>query len=292
MSGYSFSHQFYQRWIQAPDQVRGAIVQELKDIMTLLQTDTTVSEFTFTQPDLDAHLDELYAQDEAEKAKIAEQQRVAQEEERLKQEALEQQRAEKARSEAEEKARQDQARDDKERKEREVARAEKEKLAIAKAEAEKQATDQAESVRQQAADADAKLLESDHAEDKTPPQATPQTATATLTVPTNPLQQGLGNEGSEKDADVEKDTDPTHQGIADSAHQNPVATDKVPAKVSVPEAQLSETTLIGNDQEAFIHELETRIDDYLSEQMAEMSENLKAWVREEVKRQIERSQQS
>ena len=60
MSSYSFSHQFYQRWTCAPEPVRAAITQELKDITTLLQSDTSFEDFTFNTHDLDAHVDELY----------------------------------------------------------------------------------------------------------------------------------------------------------------------------------------------------------------------------------------
>lgn len=42
------------------------------------------------------------------------------------------------------------------------------------------------------------------------------------------------------------------------------------------------------EQDAFVGELEMHIDDYLSEQMTQMSENLKAWLREEVKQQLQR----
>ena len=40
------------------------------------------------------------------------------------------------------------------------------------------------------------------------------------------------------------------------------------------------------DPETLINELETRIDDYLSEQMAQLSEDLKSWLRDEVKRHL------
>ncbi|MFP3354778.1 hypothetical protein R0K04_25845, partial [Pseudoalteromonas sp. SIMBA_153] len=56
MSSYSFSHQFYQRWTCAPEPVRAAITQELKDITTLLQSDTSFEDFTFNTHDLDAHV--------------------------------------------------------------------------------------------------------------------------------------------------------------------------------------------------------------------------------------------
>jgi len=68
MSSYSFSHQFYQRWTCAPEPVRAAITQELKDITTLLQADTPFESFEFNTHDLDAHVDELYDNYNAEQA--------------------------------------------------------------------------------------------------------------------------------------------------------------------------------------------------------------------------------
>ena len=68
MSSYSFSHQFYQRWTCAPEPVRAAITQELKDIITLLQTQTPFESFVFSTPDLDTHVDELYDNHDAEQA--------------------------------------------------------------------------------------------------------------------------------------------------------------------------------------------------------------------------------
>jgi hypothetical protein len=51
----------------------------------------------------------------------------------------------------------------------------------------------------------------------------------------------------------------------------------------------AEPIALSQEQEDFVRELEVRIDDYLSEQMADMSENLKAWLRDEVQRQLARS---
>ena len=77
MSSYSFSHQFYQHWTQAPETVRTAIVQELIDITDLLQTDTPFEKFVFSIHDLDAHLDDLYCAHEAKQAAIKEQEKQA-----------------------------------------------------------------------------------------------------------------------------------------------------------------------------------------------------------------------
>lgn len=92
MSSYSFSHQFYQRWTRAPEPIRAAIIQELTDITSLLQTDTPFEAFVFSAPDLDAHLNDLYKNHNAEQAvakAIAEkqtQQRAAAEQRRLEEE--------------------------------------------------------------------------------------------------------------------------------------------------------------------------------------------------------------
>ena len=69
MPGYSFSHQFYRHWTHTPTSVREAIVDELSDIIDLLHPNTALAEFRFTQPDLDAHIDSLYAEHYAELAK-------------------------------------------------------------------------------------------------------------------------------------------------------------------------------------------------------------------------------
>jgi|GEM_PF-3824580 len=69
MPGYSFSHQFYRHWTDTPNRVREAIVDELSDIIDLLHPNTALAEFRFTQPDLDAHIDSLYAEHYAELTK-------------------------------------------------------------------------------------------------------------------------------------------------------------------------------------------------------------------------------
>ena len=68
MSSYSFSQHFYQRWTCAPEPVRASITQELEDITSLLQTESPFESFTFQTHDLDAHVDELYENYEAEQA--------------------------------------------------------------------------------------------------------------------------------------------------------------------------------------------------------------------------------
>ena len=45
-------------------------------------------------------------------------------------------------------------------------------------------------------------------------------------------------------------------------------------------------TKLNAEHEALLNELETQIDDYLTEQMLQMSENLKSWLRAEVSRQL------
>ena len=95
MSSYSFSHQFYQRWTCAPEPIRAAITQELKDITTLLQNDTPFESFVFNTHDLDTHIDELYENHEAEQAiakaitdKKAEEQATAEKQQREEQQKV------------------------------------------------------------------------------------------------------------------------------------------------------------------------------------------------------------
>lgn len=290
MAGYAFSHQFYQRWSQAPAQVRAAIVQDLKDIMTLLQTDTTVAEFAFTQPDLDEYLDELYAQDRIQKAADAEAIRIAQEQERVEREALEAQRKEEERLE-------------KEQLEQEQLAQERLEIARLEAEAKQKDYEQAELQRAQ------QQAEAEQAEQQAATVANEQeisgdgeqTATLTIVPQLDAKIQSLDTvTASTATPNVSA---PTTQ---EEVNQEGVVQENVPANTvqekvieeSVAQEFLSHTEkesapaepiALSQEQENFVRELEVRIDDYLSEQMADMSENLKAWLRDEVQRQLART---
>jgi hypothetical protein len=281
MAGYAFSHQFYQHWSQAPAQVRAAIVQDLKDIMTLLQTDTTVAEFAFTQPDLDGYLDEVYAQDRIQKAADAEKIRIAQEQERIEREALEAQRREEERLEKEQ-LEQEQL----EQERLEIARLEAaaKQDAYEKAELQRaqQQAEQAEAEQQAAIIAHEQEVAADieqtatltivpqlDAETQILSNATEPTATSNVTAPNN--QEGVTQAGITQENIVQ-------ETIAQEFLSH-TEKDRVPA----------EPVALSAEQEDFIRELEVRIDDYLSEQMADMSENLKAWLRDEVQRQLARA---
>lgn len=290
MAGYAFSHQFYQRWSQAPAQVRAAIVQDLKDIMTLLQTDTTVAEFAFTQPDLDGYLDELYAQDRIQKAADAEAIRIAQEQERVEREALEAQRKEEERLE-------------KEQLEQEQLAQERLEIARLEAEAKQKDYEQAELQRAQ------QQAEAEQAEQQAAAVANEQeisgdgeqTATLTIVPQLDAETQSLDTvTASTATPNVSA---PTTQ---EEVNQEGVVQENVPANTvqekvieeSVAQEFLSHTEkesapaepiALSQEQENFVRELEVRIDDYLSEQMADMSENLKAWLRDEVQRQLART---
>jgi len=291
MAGYAFSHQFYQHWSQAPAQVRAAIVQDLKDIMTLLQTDTTVAEFAFTQPDLDGYLDEVYAQDRIQKAADAEKIRIAQEQERIEREALEVQRREEERLEKEQ-LEQEQL----EQERLEIARleAEAKQDAYEKAELQRaqQQAEQAEAEQQAAIIAHEQEVAADieqtatltivpqlDAETQILSNATEPTATPNVTPPTN--QEGVTQAGITQENIVQGNIAQKNivQETIAQEFLSHTEKDRVPA----------EPVALSAEQEDFIRELEVRIDDYLSEQMADMSENLKAWLRDEVQRQLARA---
>ena len=287
MAGYAFSHQFYQRWTQAPGQVRGAIVQELKDIMTLLQTDTTVAEFAFTQPDLDGYLDELYAQDRIQKAADAEAIRIAQEQERAEREALEAQRKEEERLE-------------KEQLEQEQLAQERLEIARLEAEAKQKDYEQAELQRaQQQAEAEQQAVAVANEQETSGDGE--QTATLTIVPQLDAEIQSLDTVTAP--TATPNVSAPTTQ---EEVNQEGVVQENVPANTvqekvieeSVAQEFLSHTEkesapaepiALSQEQENFVRELEVRIDDYLSEQMADMSENLKAWLRDEVQRQLART---
>lgn len=261
MSSYSFSHQFYQRWTCAPDPVRASIIQELTDITTLLQHDTPFETFVFSTHDLDAHLDTLYENHEAEQAiakAIAEkqaQERAAAEKERLEEE----QRLEKERLEKEKQAK---AVADAKQKEEEILRA-----AAAKQEQqhnEQPAHKQATSVDDNASSKNITSKNDTDAVDKLEATKTDATKIATDT----------DRKSIQEPANIANVTN----GAND--HNMKTVIDKAVSDAAIP-LSLKDTKL-GASHPELIRELEMHVDDYLSEQMMQISENLKSWLRAEL----------
>lgn len=262
MSSYSFSHQFYQRWTCAPDPVRASIIQELTDITTLLQHDTPFETFVFSTHDLDDHLDTLYENHEAEQAiakAIAEKQakeRAAAEKERLEEE----QRLEKERLEKEKQAK---AAVDAKQKEEETLRA----AEAAKQEQqhnEQPAHKQATSVDDNASSKNITSKNDTDAVDKLEATKTDATKTAT-------------------DTDKKSIQEPANiANVTNGANDHNMKTviDKAVSDAAIP-LSLKDTKL-GASHPELIRELEMHVDDYLSEQMMQISENLKSWLRAEL----------
>lgn len=261
MSSYSFSHQFYQRWTCAPDSVRASIIQELTDITTLLQHDTPFETFVFSTHDLDAHLDNLYENHEAEQAiakAIAEkqaQERAAAEKERLEEE----QRLEKERLEKEKQAK---AVADAKQKEEETLRA-------AAAKQEQQHNEQLDHKRATSVDDNdsSKNITSKNDTDAVEKlEATKTDATKTAT-----------------DTDRKSIQEPANiANVTNGANDHNMKTviDKAVSDAAIP-SSLKDTKL-GASHPELIRELEMHVDDYLSEQMMQISENLKSWLRAEL----------
>jgi len=261
MSSYSFSHQFYQRWTCAPDPVRASIIQELTDITTLLQHDTPFETFVFSTHDLDAHLDILYENHEAEQAiakAIAEkqaQERAAAEKERLEEE----QRLEKERVEKEKQAK---AVADAKQKEEETLRA-------AAAKQEQQHDEQLDHKRATSVDDNdsSKNITSKNDTDVVEKlEATKTDATKTAT-----------------DTDRKSIQEPANiANVTNGANDHNMKTviDKAVSDAAIP-LSLKDTKL-GASHPELIRELEMHVDDYLSEQMMQISENLKSWLRAEL----------
>ena len=262
MSSYSFSHQFYQRWTCAPDPVRASIIQEPTDISTLLQHDTPFETFVFSTHDLDAHLDTLYENHEAEQAiakAIAEKQakeRAAAEKERLEEE----QRLEKERLEKEKQAK---AVADAKQKEEETLRA----AEAAKQEQqhnEQPAHKQATSVDDNASSKNITSKNDTDAVDKLEATKTDATKIATDT----------DRKSIQEPANIANVTN----GAND--HNMKTVIDKAVSDAAIP-LSLKDTKL-GASHPELIRELEMHVDDYLSEQMMQISENLKSWLRAEL----------
>lgn len=261
MSSYSFSHQFYQRWTCAPDPVRASIIQELTDITTLLQHDTPFETFVFSTHDLDDHLDTLYENHEAEQAiakAIADKQakeRAAAEKERLEEE----QRLEKERLEKEKQAK---AVADAKQKEEETLRA-------AAAKQEQQHNEQLDHKRATSVDDNdsSKNITSKNVTDAVEKlEATKTDATKTAT-----------------DTDRKSIQEPANiANVTNGANDHNMKTviDKAVSDAAIP-LSLKDTKL-GASHPELIRELEMHVDDYLSEQMMQISENLKSWLRAEL----------
>lgn len=261
MSSYSFSHQFYQRWTCAPDPVRASIIQELTDITTLLQHDTPFETFVFSTHDLDDHLDTLYENHEAEQAiakAIAEKQakeRAAAEKERLEEE----QRLEKERLEKEKQAK---AVADAKQKEEETLRA-------AAAKQEQQHNEQLDHKRATSVDDNdsSKNITSKNVTDAVEKlEATKTDATKIAT-----------------DTDKKSIQEPANiANVTNGANDHNMKTviDKAVSDAAIP-LSLKDTKL-GASHPELIRELEMHVDDYLSEQMMQISENLKSWLRAEL----------
>ena len=262
MSSYSFSHQFYQRWTCAPDPVRASIIQELTDITTLLQHDTPFETFVFSTHDLDDHLDTLYENHEAEQAiakAIAEKQakeRAAAEKERLEEE----QRLEKERLEKEKQAK---AAVDAKQKEEETLRA------AEAAKQEQQHNEQLDHKRATSVDDNdsSKNITSKNVTDAVEKlEATKTDATKTAT-----------------DTDRKSIQEPANiANVTNGANDHNMKTviDKAVSDAAIP-LSLKDTKL-GASHPELIRELEMHVDDYLSEQMMQISENLKSWLRAEL----------
>ncbi|WP_201565154.1 hypothetical protein [Psychrobacter sp. CMS30] len=289
MSSYSFSHQFYQRWTCAPEPIRAAITQELKDITTLLQTETPFESFVFSTHDLDAHLDNLYENHDAEQAiakAIADKQ--AQARATAEKERLEEQQKIQAAEEAKRKA---EAKIEEETRLREEAAQQapqkNELLAVDKNSSDKNNLD-AKTAITHANDTSKVTAPS---VDKVDNSADSNTAKAQPTEPSNAVKTDVNNDSS---ASSENKTVSEHantisgNAISDSHIANDkrikedssikTINDKASAaiKLALKDAKLNTT------HQELIRELEMQIDDYLSEQMMLMSENLKSWLRAEM----------
>ena len=273
MSSYSFSPQFYQRWTCAPDPIRASIIQELTDITTLLQHDTPFETFVFSTHDLDAHLDNLYENHEAEQAIVkAIADKKAQEQAAAEKQRLEaEQRLEKERLEKEKQAKV--AADTKlkeEAKLKEVEAAQKEQ----------------QHNEQLANHKSASIDDKDISKNVTSKN---DTIELEKSVTDSRVDKNQSVETSDAKSDATKTAaDADKRSIHDTTNAVNVVKDnnmKTVIDKAVADAGIHlslKDAKLGATPPELIRELEIQIDDYLSEQMMLMSENLKSWLRAEV----------
>ena len=250
MSSYSFSHQFYQRWTCAPEPVRAAITQELKDITTLLQSDTSFEDFTFNTHDLDAHVDELYDNYNAEQA-IA----------KAITDKQEQEDAAAAKQKLEDEQKQKEA--------EEATRKEQEKN--------EQAALEKDNDKELATNNDVVKVDTDKvvADSAVTDDLVTDNSSAKTEKDASEAKNTESNTNDNKNADNK-----TISGQAHTLSDNHIKdiNNKASAAINL---VLKDAKLDATHQQ-LIRELETQVDDYLSEQMMLMSENLKSWLRAEV----------
>ena len=262
MSSYSFSHQFYQRWALAPQLVRAAIVQELTDINILLQPDTELAGFSFTETDLDTHIETLYDAHNAELAaadaqKLADEQRLAEEKEK----------EDKRKAEAE--------------------KAQEEKAVAIEVQDNQATTDDSDSndtenkIKNECdSSGDSQAIENFHEpapkqEPEATVKATPSNEMASdvteLAAKTVQSKPNKGHVNSNKDK------------VLSALQQHASADNVKPTPIT---DALAKAPILNQDNETLIHELGRHIDDYVSDQMAQLSEDLKSWLRAEIIRKL------
>lgn len=251
MSSYAFSPQFYQHWTQAPESIRAAIVQELTDITTLLQTETSFESFTFSIDDLDAHLNNLseaHEKQAAAKQSADEQAQQAKDKQKLDEQLKLAQVAKKQAKEAQDKQQQ---REEQQAKDKQQAKDNQE--AINKANAGKANT---------TADIN----------DETSDKKASSNKTAHISI----------NDNQDR-------ADDKHIAKGDASASTAIK-ESMAADLNL-DSDLKHAKLAASTREDLITALEIKIDDYLAEQMLKISEDLKSWLRTELNRQSPEQEQ-
>ncbi|ASE26228.2 hypothetical protein [Psychrobacter cryohalolentis] len=269
MSSYSFSHQFYQRWTCAPEPIRASIIQELTDITTLLKAETPFETFVFSTHDLDAHLDDLYENHEAEQA-IA---KAIADKQAAEQASAEQQRLEEQKIKAEETKRQEETHLTKESRLKEQALEEKNKP--------KETENTQKEVERETLFADDK--------NRLETAIKLEIADADETEIDDKVDTIINDDSDNEEHIANSKTISEHANAIDddsikndSTIKNDSSINAINNKASLAISLAVKDAKLSVTHKDLIHELEMQIDDYLSDQMMLMSENLKSWLRAEM----------
>ena len=260
MSSYSFSHQFYQRWTCAPEPIRASIIQELTDITTLLKAETPFETFVFSTHDLDAHLDDLYENHEAEQAiaKAIADKQVAE------QVVAEQQGLEE---------------------EQKIKVAEEAKLKEDALKEESRLKKEAENAQKEVEKNTPLSTKENHSEAALKPEASDTDKTETgskLNTIVNDKANTEKNSVASKTISEHANTIDNDSVENEKTIKNDSSISAINNKASMAISLAVKDTKLNVTHKELIRELEMQIDDYLSEQMMLMSENLKSWLRAEM----------
>lgn len=117
-------------------------------------------------------------------------------------------------------------------------------------------------------------------------------ATASITAPADNLNSSIDIDSNINNHSPHKNADSQpHNRAADTTEIKPEASAKNSAENATTVSSALKNSPLSSTHEQLVNELSRHIDDYLSEQMAQLSEDLKSWLRAEISQKLAEHQQ-